>query len=106
MALVLEICSINHATSVINQRRVSEIKSNTPDELVTTEMQPTRLQSRMRAAAVVAGVFAIAVGLGVWAGWWAGIEVMKRVFPGMIAMNPLTALCVTGGGARLSVPRE
>lgn len=64
-------------------------------------MQPTRLQSRMRAAAVIAGVFAIAVGIGVWAGWWAGIEVLKRVFPGMIAMNPLTALCVTAGGVAL-----
>lgn len=77
------------------------VKPNAPDELVTTEIHPNPLQSRMRAAALFSGVFSILVGIGVWVGWWAGIESLKRVFPGLIAMNPLTALCLMGGGAAL-----
>lgn len=77
------------------------MESVVPDLLVMTEIHSTRLEFRVRAAAVVSGVFAIGLGFGAWVGWWAGIETLKRVFPGMIAMNPLTALCVMGGGVAL-----
>jgi hypothetical protein len=40
-----------------------------------------------------AGKVAIAVGLLVLAGWFFDVEVLKRVSPRFVAMNPVTAIC-------------
>lgn len=49
------------------------------------------------AVAVIAGT----VGLSVLVGWSAGIEPLKRVFPGFVSMNPLTAVAFILAGASL-----
>ena len=47
-----------------------------------------------------ASAFAILVGLLVLVGWWRDIEPLKRMLPGLVAMNPTTALaCILAGAA-------
>ncbi len=43
-------------------------------------------------AAIGAGAVAVAVGLLVLTGWALGEETLKRILPGLVAMNPLTAV--------------
>ncbi len=50
-----------------------------------------RLVAALRVVARVASVFPIVAGILVLIGWWAGIEFLKRIVPGLVAMNPATA---------------
>lgn len=59
--------------------------------------------ARYRFLAGLSGCFALAVGLLVLIGWQFGIDSFKRVMPGMISMNPLTAVCHMLAGASLSL---
>lgn len=54
----------------------------------------------------VAAFIAVAVGLSVLTGWIAGIEPLKRVFPGLVSMNPLTAIAFILAGASLWLQGE
>jgi PAS domain S-box-containing protein len=51
--------------------------------LAATELFPAR----------AVGKLAVAVGLLVLVGWFFDIEILKRVSPGFVAMNPVTAIC-------------
>src|SRR5438105_12639286 len=50
-----------------------------------------RVVATLRASARAAAVIPIAVGILVLFGWWRDIESLKRIVPGLVAMNPLTA---------------
>src|SRR4051812_3117757 len=50
------------------------------------------LPARFRAAAVLCGGFVVAVPVVVLFGWALQIERLKRVLPGLVEMNPLTAV--------------
>ena len=55
-----------------------------------------------RTLPVVAGASAAAIGLLALLGWALGSDALKTVVPGLIAMQPLTALCFILGGAALA----
>ncbi|RYD32176.1 MAG: PAS domain S-box protein, partial [Verrucomicrobiaceae bacterium] len=61
-----------------------------------------------RSGARACGGFAVLIGIGVMAGWLAGVEILKRVVPGLVAMHPLTAVCLilTGIAVILQVRGE
>ena len=68
------------------------------------ENQPeNRLCSRLISIASATAFFAIGVGVLVLGGWWARIEVIKRIFTDMIAMNPVSAICLIGAGLSLAL---
>ena len=46
----------------------------------------------LRAISRVAGVVPVVVGLLVLVGWWLDIELLKRIVPELVAMNPTTAI--------------
>lgn len=52
----------------------------------------TDLCRRLRVVASASGIVTALVGVGVMIGWFAGIEVLKRVVPPLVAMHPLTAV--------------
>jgi diguanylate cyclase (GGDEF)-like protein len=57
-----------------------------------------RLVAALRVVARAASVFTIVAGILVLIGWWADIEFLKRIMPGLVAMNPATAagfLCLS-----------
>jgi diguanylate cyclase (GGDEF)-like protein/PAS domain S-box-containing protein len=54
-------------------------------------------QSRERVS-LLAATFAIAVGALVLAGWQFDLERLKRIIPGLVAMNPTTAICIVLSG--------
>lgn len=58
-----------------------------------------RLAGRAAGAAIVIGVLVLA-------GWAAGIEPLKRVFPGFVSMNPMTALAFVMAGVSLLLQRH
>jgi PAS domain S-box-containing protein len=58
-------------------------------------------QLRFEPLAGLAAGTAIIIGVLVLAGWAAGIEPLKRVFPGFVSMNPVTALAFVMAGASL-----
>ena len=51
----------------------------------------------------VAGAFAVIVGCLVIAGWVFDVEVLKRIVPGLVAMNPVTALAFVLSGVSLTL---
>ncbi|HVK04054.1 MAG TPA: response regulator [Armatimonadaceae bacterium] len=59
----------------------------------------------LRSVARVAHLIALTIPCAVLLGWTFGIEPLKRVLPGLIAMNPLTALCFLCAGASLRLTR-
>jgi serine phosphatase RsbU (regulator of sigma subunit) len=63
---------------------------------------PPRLQAFSRATCAVA----IAVGVLVLIGWLIGNETLKRIIPGLVAMNPMTALCFIAAGSALWLRRD
>ena len=50
-----------------------------------------------------ASAIAICVGVLVLAGWLFGVELLKRVLPGFVAMNPATAFCFIVAGLALAM---
>ena len=52
-------------------------------------------------ASLAAGAFSAAVGCLVLAGWTLEVEVLKRIVPGLVAMNPITAVAFVLTGAAL-----
>ncbi len=50
-----------------------------------------------------AALLAIATATAVMIGWIFGIEPLKRISPGFVAMNPVTAICFLLSGAALFV---
>ncbi|MBI5595425.1 MAG: hypothetical protein HY928_04980 [Elusimicrobia bacterium] len=48
-----------------------------------------------------AGAAAASVGVSVLVGWWSGVGVLKSLFPGLVAMNPVTAVCFVLTGLAL-----
>ena len=61
-----------------------------------------RAAAAMRALARVASVFPIVIGWVVLAGWWLDIESLMRVVPGLVAMNPTTAVAFIALGFSLA----
>src|SRR5581483_4170705 len=57
-----------------------------------------RLLKLFGAVPPFAGMVAMIVGATVLAGWWFDIEPIKRLRPGMIAMNPTTAVAFIFSG--------
>lgn len=57
------------------------------------------LQSFSKGAAIAVLVLAVMVLVG----WSFGIETLKRVVPGIVAMNPMTAVCFLLGGGSLAL---
>ncbi len=51
-----------------------------------------RLVAAQRWVARAASVFPIVVGALVLFGWWRDIEFLKRIIPGLVAMNPMSAV--------------
>jgi PAS domain S-box-containing protein len=85
--------------------------------VLETEISPsnpkptTRLLSKTRqrlsGACLAAGITPVAIGALVLAGWFFKIETLKRVIPGLVAMNPVTALLfILSGTALLLVRRK
>src|SRR5690349_5336181 len=60
-----------------------------------------RLAGWMRELSRVGAALVIAVGVSVLVGWSLHIDSLKRVFPDLIAMNPVTALCFILSGTAL-----
>ncbi|HAO79672.1 MAG TPA: hypothetical protein DCQ92_11985 [Verrucomicrobia subdivision 3 bacterium] len=54
-------------------------------------------------AAFAAALAAVVVGAGVLAGWFFGLEFLKRIAPGLVAMNPATAAAFILAGASLAL---
>src|SRR5688572_15951809 len=61
-----------------------------------------RIARFLRATAAVASGAAILVGALVLVGWWLDIELLKQIVPGLVAMNPITAICFIALGVSLS----
>jgi PAS domain S-box-containing protein len=53
----------------------------------------------------IAAVFSIVAGGSVLLGWALSVETLKRVLPGLVAMNPVTALCFIALGVSLWLRR-
>ena len=66
-------------------------------EVAQTADRPTK-PSPLALLSTITGVFVVAMGLLVLIGWANDIEVLKRLRPGLTAMNPLTALCLILSG--------
>src|ERR1700716_2352239 len=62
--------------------------TKTPDPQIALP----RLVAALHATARVAAVVPVAVGVLVLFGWWFDIELLKRIVPGLVAMNPITAV--------------
>lgn len=54
-------------------------------------------------AAFALALVVIAAGFGVLAGWWFGVEALKRVLPGLVSMNPATAVAFILAGVSLAI---
>lgn len=59
------------------------------------------LLALLKTVARVAGVVPDMVGCLVLAGWEFDVEVLKRILPGLVAMNPITALTFILAGISL-----
>lgn len=54
----------------------------------------------------MAALFAVAMGLAVLGGWTWDVDPLKRVLPGLVAMNPMTAFALMCAGFSLWVLRQ
>jgi signal transduction histidine kinase len=71
-----------------------------------TNDPPQSARSIARLLAALAGPFAMAVGVFVLAGWQWDIEFFKRLLPGLVSMNPVTAVAFILAGWSLHQQRE
>jgi hypothetical protein len=60
--------------------------------ILPSESPRLRIAAFMRAVARATTVIPIVVGSLVLYGWMSDIEVLKRIVPGLVAMNPMTAI--------------
>jgi hypothetical protein len=67
---------------------------------------PPLLVSALRTFSGGAGGCVVAVGCLALAGWALGVDVLKSGIPGLVAMNPATALALVLAGASLLLQRE
>ena len=65
--------------------------------------EPVRLPALLGRLPMVASALSVCVGSAVLAGWSLGIEELKRVVPGFVAMNPMTATLFICSGVALSL---
>lgn len=68
-----------------------------PDEI----HQPSKLPRLLDRLPMVASVIAVCIGSAVLVGWSLGIEELKRILPGFVAMNPMTAVLFICSGVAL-----
>ena len=75
---------------------------------ILEQQTPPRLPAPLAALPIVASVIAVCVGALVLFGWYFDLEQLKRVFPGFVAMNPMTAtlFIITGAALSMSISRE
>lgn len=59
--------------------------------------------SSARHASLFAASFCLALGISVLLGWSNEIEILKRIRPGFVAMNPTTAICIMLAGISLAL---
>jgi PAS domain S-box-containing protein len=59
------------------------------------------ISTKAKGFPTVVGVFSVTLGLMALAGWAWNIEPLKRILPGLISMNPMTAVCFLFAGASL-----
>src|ERR1044071_7761132 len=62
-----------------------------------------RVVAALHRIAHLAAVIPIAIGVLVLIGWSANIETLKRIVPGLVAMNPITAIGFILLGASLTL---
>lgn len=62
-----------------------------------------RAASALRGMARVASVIPVVIGVLVLVGWWADVEFLKRIVPGLVAMNPATAVAFICLGLSLAL---
>ena len=62
-----------------------------------------RVARVLRVITRAASTLAILIGILVLVGWWLDIELLKRILPGLVAMNPTTAVCFIALGLSLSI---
>ena len=70
------------------------------------EGSPLRLTERYRSYSGFFSKAAVLVGVSVLLGWWRGIDLLKGIFPGLVAMNPATAVCFILSGAALFLAKK
>ncbi len=59
---------------------------------VPPEMILPRVAAALRTISRAASLIPLAIGVLVLIGWWANVEFLKRIVPGLVAMNPTTAI--------------
>src|SRR5688500_10326096 len=69
--------------------------------MIVTEAD-TRLVTRLKAFSCFDGKLIALAGVLVLVGWAIENELLMRILPGFVAMNPLTALCFIVAGIALS----
>ncbi|MGV3639182.1 MAG: PAS domain-containing protein, partial [Adhaeribacter sp.] len=79
--------------------------SAVPQPEYVAEVQPA-IKSRLIGLSRFAGILVAAIALLVLAGWKFDLEPLKRVVPGYVAMNPLTAICFLLLGIGLWLEQE
>ena len=61
------------------------------------------LAAKLRGCSRLAAAIVMLIPCAVFAGWIFHVDALKRLVPGLVAMNPLTALCFLVGGAGLAL---
>jgi len=71
---------------------------------IESEMTLPRVTATLRAVSRVAAVIPTIVSVLVLFGWWRDIDLLKRIVPGLVAMNPATAIGFLCLGIALAMP--
>jgi len=82
------------------ERRPSPLETFLPPP---PDLTLPRVVTTLHRIAHAAGVIPIVVGVLVLIGWWRDIELFKRIAPGLVAMNPATAIAFIALGIALSL---
>ena len=72
--------------------------------MVPTESELTiQFQNQLKKLSVYLAAALCIIGVLVLAGWQFDIEFLKRIIPGLVAMNPVTAICFIFSGSSLII---